>query len=89
MAGSLAIISRAAALVGIIFTKLVDQLIRDDAAAPREGPKSINCLGLLYRQWLWWSHESTAGQLGNYLSDGLPFALRPLLGGLQHVIGDI
>jgi len=73
-------------LVGIFITKIVDQLVRDDTAAPRERLKPINCPRFLYGERLLRSRQSTPSQFGDHLSDGFPFALSPLLRGLQDII---
>jgi hypothetical protein len=76
-------------LVRIVLTKLVDQLIRDDSAAPGERLKPIDCLRFLDGVRLLRSRQSTPSQLGNHLSDGLPFAPCPFFRGLQHIVSYI
>src|ERR1700722_931373 len=75
-------------LVGIVVTKLVYQLIRDDAAAPREGLEPINRLRFLHGERLLRSRQGAPSQFGDYLADGLSFPLSPLPGGLHHIVSN-
>src|SRR5438309_5089179 len=75
--------------IRIIVAKLIDQFIRDDPAARGERPKTVDWLRFLYGRRFWGGRQSTTGQVRNRLSDSLSFALRPLLCGLKHVIGDV
>src|SRR2546423_130841 len=76
-------------LIRILFAKLIDQFVRDDPAARSERPQTIDCLGFLCGMRFRGRRQSTPGQVRNHRSDGLFFALRPLLGGLKHVIGNV
>ena len=47
------------ASIRIVFAELIDQFIRDDAAARREWPKTVDCLRFLYGKRLLRSQLST------------------------------
>ncbi len=80
---------RAASLVRVLVAKLVDQLVGDNAAAPRERFESINCLGLLHAERSIRSRQRAPSQLGDHLASGFPFPFGPLLGGLEHVVRNV
>lgn len=68
--------------------QLIDQLVRDDAAAPREGLEAVHRLWLPHCVRLGRSQRLTQ-QLGDDLSHGPFFTLYLFLGCVENVVRDI
>jgi len=76
-------------LIRIVFAKLIDQLIRDNATARRERPKTIDRLRFLYGKRLWGRPQSMRASSEIISPTVFRSRCARSLCGLKHVIGNI